>query len=120
MRTRGNEKFGALMICGLISLQGLPSYASEPMVPKNVPGNAESVALPCLDTGERPAEAVPAPTSRPNKGHSTQFVTDGSAVNQPPATQTPTDAPSCTSRTRTRYARALVRLLAEVARAATY
>jgi len=100
MRTKENLRPFVLMICAVLALSIAPAYAFH--------------AEPAIDPecAEKAADdiRVAAPLS--------EGTPTATAVNEPPVTQTPSDPPSCTDRRGARHRRALIRLLAEVARAA--
>ncbi|MFL6247690.1 MAG: hypothetical protein ACJ731_14185 [Vicinamibacterales bacterium] len=92
----------AAVIITALMLQVLPAYAGAD-VPQEPLGGSENAAIAC------PLEAV---AVRPNPDEQVQVPTP-----RPPSVQPPAE-PSCIDHPRSRYKRALVRFLAEVARAA--
>ncbi|HEX6640928.1 MAG TPA: hypothetical protein VF215_07430 [Thermoanaerobaculia bacterium] len=100
MRTREHSTPFVLVTCAVLALSIAPAYAFKAET-ANDPECAEKAAADIR---------VPPPLSE-----ATPAVT---AVNQPPVTQTPADPPSCTDRRSAKHRRALIRLLAELARAA--
>jgi hypothetical protein len=100
MRTKENLTPFVLVTCAVLALSIAPAYAFH-AEPANNPECAEKAA---------DDVRVPAPLS--------EATPTATAVNEPPVTEPPADPPSCTDRRGARHRRALIRFLAEVARAA--